>query len=59
MAKNNDKLNVLDFGGSFGTTYYQNRKFLKHIKKVEWNIIEQKKIVQIAKKKKISIFMKV
>jgi putative methyltransferase (TIGR04325 family) len=56
LAKNNDKLNVLDFGGSFGTTYYQNRKFLKHIKKVEWNIIEQKKIVQIAKKKNINFY---
>ena len=43
LAVNNNKLNVLDFGGSFGTTYYQNRKFLKFIKKIKWNIVEQKK----------------
>jgi putative methyltransferase (TIGR04325 family) len=50
LAVNNNKLNVLDFGGSFGTTFYQNRKFLKFIKKIKWDIIEQKKIVEIAKK---------
>jgi putative methyltransferase (TIGR04325 family) len=49
LATNNNKLNVLDFGGSFGTSFYQNQKFLKYIKKIKWNIVEQKKIVNIAK----------
>ena len=49
LAINYNKLNVLDFGGSFGTTFFQNRKFLKYVKKVEWNIVEQKKIFNIAK----------
>ncbi len=28
----NSKLNVLDFGGSLGSSYYQNRNYLKGIK---------------------------
>lgn len=51
LAVNNNKLNVLDFGGSFGTTFYQNRKFLRFIKKIKWDIIEQRKIVEIDKNK--------
>ena len=51
LAVNNNKLNVLDFGGSFGTTFYQNRKFLRFIKKIKWDIIEQRKFVEIDKNK--------
>jgi putative methyltransferase (TIGR04325 family) len=40
--EHNNELNVLDFGGSLGTTYFQNRKFLSGLKKLEWNIVEQK-----------------
>lgn len=58
LAINNNKLNVLDFGGSFGTTFYQNRKFLKHVKKIKWNIVEQEKIVDIAKNKNFMHFYK-
>ncbi len=43
------ELNVLDFGGSLGTTYYQNRKFLAHLPHVRWNIVEQKKVVEAGK----------
>ena len=35
-------LSVCDFGGSLGSTYYQNYKFLKHVKNFTWSIIEQK-----------------
>ncbi|MFO1525293.1 MAG: methyltransferase, TIGR04325 family [Turneriella sp.] len=35
------ELRIVDFGGSLGSTYYQNRKFLKGLKKVKWQIIEQ------------------
>lgn len=34
-------LNVLDFGGSLGSTYFQNRAFLTALPEVRWNIIEQ------------------
>ncbi|KPZ77472.1 TIGR04325 family methyltransferase [Leptospira kirschneri] len=46
----NSKLNVLDFGGSLGSTYYQNRNFLKGIKHFSWSIVEQSNFVQVGKK---------
>lgn len=43
--KKTSKLNVLDFGGSLGSTYFQNRKFLNSIESLKWNIVEQKNFV--------------
>lgn len=42
-------LSVLDYGGSLGSSYYQNRKFLLKLKKLEWSIIEQKSFVNSGK----------
>ncbi|MET1056683.1 MAG: methyltransferase, TIGR04325 family [Pedobacter sp.] len=47
---NNNELTVIDFGGSLGTTYYQNINYLKHLKKLRWCIIEQPKFVAAGKK---------
>lgn len=44
-AKNNNSLKVLDFGGSLGSTYFQNRNFLNELGDVEWNIVEQENFV--------------
>jgi putative methyltransferase (TIGR04325 family) len=44
-ARNKGSLNVLDFGGSLGSSYFQNRKFLQDLPEVHWNIIEQKHYV--------------
>lgn len=44
------KLKVLDFGGSLGSTYYQNKKFIDKIEEVSWSIVEQKHFVDIGKK---------
>ncbi|MBK8398691.1 MAG: methyltransferase, TIGR04325 family [Leptospiraceae bacterium] len=49
-AKNKGNLNVLDFGGSLGSTYFQNKKFLDPLANVSWNIVEQIKFVEIGKK---------
>ena len=46
--KKNHLLKVLDFGGSFGSTYFQNRKYFSDNKKYVWDVIEQKKIVNFA-----------
>jgi putative methyltransferase (TIGR04325 family) len=46
-------LNILDFGGSFGSTYFQNYSILKNKNKFNWSIIEQEKIVKCAKKFKL------
>lgn len=49
-AKSRGILKVLDFGGSLGSTYYQNKKFLDKIDDVTWNIVEQENFVKTGKK---------
>lgn len=39
-------LNVLDFGGSLGSFYFQHRQFFLNLKQVEWFVVEQKQFVQ-------------
>ena len=46
---NNNKLNVIDFGGSLGSTYYQNKSFLDHLELLRWNIVEQENFVKCGK----------
>jgi putative methyltransferase (TIGR04325 family) len=40
-AKYGGRLVVLDFGGSLGATYFQNRRFLEKLETVEWHIVER------------------
>lgn len=47
---NSGKLSVLDFGGSLGSSYYQNIPFLKPNIEIEWSIIEQKAFVDCGRK---------
>ena len=46
--ENNNKLCVIDFGGSLGSTYYQNKDFLNGLN-IEWLIVEQKHFVDCGK----------
>ena len=39
-------LNVLDFGGSLGTSYFQNKRFLTTLREVKWNVVEQPHYVE-------------
>lgn len=48
--KNKGELNLLDFGGSLGTTYFQNRFFTKDLNKVRWGVVEQEHFVEIGRK---------
>jgi putative methyltransferase (TIGR04325 family) len=48
-AQNKGKLNVLDFGGSLGSSYYQNKKFLDSLSDVHWCIVEQESFVKTGK----------
>nr|MBC7612614.1 methyltransferase, TIGR04325 family [Pseudopedobacter sp.] len=50
-AKNNGNLSLIDFGGSLGTSYFQNRKFLQKLSKVTWSIIEQAHFVKAGNEK--------
>jgi putative methyltransferase (TIGR04325 family) len=48
--KNNHKLNIIDFGGSLGSTYFQNKDILKQAGiTINWNIIEQDNFVKCGK----------
>lgn len=44
--KNNGKLNILDFGGSLGSSYYQNKNIFKDINEFNWCIVEQPHFVK-------------
>lgn len=44
-AINCGNLHVLDYGGSLGSSYFQNIKFTSRLKNVTWSVIEQKKFV--------------
>lgn len=44
-----NELNIIDFGGSLGSTYYQNKFFLGNLN-YQWNIVEQSNFVTHGKK---------
>lgn len=43
-GKNEGSLNVLDFGGGFGSTYRQCQPFLTHLSSLRWDIVEQENV---------------
>ena len=45
-ACNGGRLNVLDFGGALGSSYFQHRKLLQQISEMRWNIVEQAHYVE-------------
>ncbi len=49
-SREDNKLNLVDFGGSLGSSYYQNKKFLAHLHVLKWNIVEQRKFVECGKR---------
>jgi len=40
-ARHDGKLRLIDFGGSLGSAYRQNRLFLRDFQEVRWNVVEQ------------------
>ena len=48
-ARRKENLNVLDFGGSLGSMYFQNKAVLDKIKNVRWSIVEQNDYVLAGK----------
>lgn len=49
-SENDFKLHVLDFGGSLGSTYFQNNFFFEHLSEFTWSIVEQENFVREGKK---------
>jgi putative methyltransferase (TIGR04325 family) len=48
-SQNDNQLTVLDFGGSLGTSYFQNRSFLKGLSRLDWCVVEQENYVKAGK----------
>ncbi len=46
----NPSINILDFGGSLGSTYFQHKKLFTRFPDFRWNIVEQDRFVEIGKK---------
>ena len=44
-----NKLKLIDFGGSLGSVYFQCKKFLSHLEILDWNVVEQKHFVDVGK----------
>ena len=44
-ARNGGELRVLDFGGAFGSSYFQSRAFLRTLRQVRWGVVEQSHMV--------------
>ena len=49
-SRSSGRLNVLDFGGALGSSYFQNRKFLQSLPDVRWNVVEQPHYVDAGRK---------
>lgn len=43
------ELRVVDFGGSLGTTYFQNQRYLSKLRSVTWAVVEQPNLVAIGR----------
>lgn len=46
LTKNGGRLDVLDFGGSLGSTYFQYIKLLENVLAVNWSVVEQAHFVE-------------
>lgn len=48
-SRNDNCLNILDFGGSLGSSYFQNIEFIKHLRELRWAIVEQNNVYKYGK----------
>lgn len=48
MLDNATKLTVVDFGGGFGTHYYQALPFIENCESIEWHVVEQPMMAELA-----------
>jgi len=49
-GKNGQQLSVIDFGGSLGSSYFQNRHKLQHLHFFTWSVVEQPAFVAAGKR---------
>jgi putative methyltransferase (TIGR04325 family) len=48
-AQSKGRISVLDFGGSLGSSFFQNSAFLRDLPDVRWNVVEQPRYVDVGK----------
>lgn len=48
-SQSKNQLQIIDFGGAFGSTYFQNRKFFSHLDNWKWTVVEQPHFVKTGK----------
>ena len=48
--QHNNKISVIDFGGSLGSCYFQNKKYLSQLEEVKWSVVEQHDFVTVGQK---------
>jgi len=48
-AESGNRLCLLDFGGSLGSSYWQHRGFLTHLERVRWCVVEQPHFVAVGR----------
>ncbi|MBC7904935.1 MAG: methyltransferase, TIGR04325 family [Gemmatimonadaceae bacterium] len=48
--QNQNSLKILDFGGSLGSTFFQNRLYLKNLNSLTWDVVEQNEFVTTGQK---------
>ncbi len=48
-SQKNNSLNVVDFGGSLGSIYFQHKKFLSGMNELKWSVVEQENFVRCGK----------
>lgn len=48
-SREGNRLRLVDFGGSLGSTYFQNRGLMAHLIELNWNIVEQATFVECGK----------
>lgn len=46
-AKSRGEVRIVDFGGSLGTAYFQNQKFLDLLPDISWTVVEQPGLVSV------------
>jgi putative methyltransferase (TIGR04325 family) len=49
-ARDKGRISVLDFGGSLGSSYFQNREFLSALRNANWGVVEQPHYVSCGSK---------
>ena len=49
-ARADGVLSVLDLGGSLGSSYFQNRRFLARLREIRWGVVEQANFVECGRR---------